>query len=288
MIQTIDNDFRRRTCPFCDSARIGSLGGIPVPPHIGFSTHEIAPNRKSELWQCADCRSWFKQNVLRPEQAVALYSSGESGNRWSNENIEQIKCEEVLDTLSACARPSANALDIGSSTGQLLDFLRARGCDTAGVEYSSACRPILESKGHRYFPSLDQVVGKFDLVTAFDLVEHLYDIPVFFRRCSELLVEGGTLVLLTGDIQSPSARLCRGNWWYLRYPEHVVFPSTRFLRSGTRNFVLRRKVRTYAARGYREPWYRVARRAGPALLRGHYDGLPSLGPDHALVVLGRE
>jgi SAM-dependent methyltransferase len=288
VIQTIDNDCRRRTCPFCDSGRIGSLGEIPVPAHIGFSTHEIAPSRKSELWQCADCRSWFKQNALRPEQAVALYSSGESANRWSNENIEQVKCEEVLDALSACAKPSAKALDIGSSTGQLLDFLRARGCDTAGVEYSSACRPILESKGHRYFPSLDRVVGKFDLVTAFDLVEHLYDIPVFFRRCSELLVEGGTLVLLTGDIQSPSARLCRRNWWYLRYPEHVVFPSMHFLRSGTRNFVLRRKVRTYASRGYREHWYGVARRAGPALLRGRYDGLPSLGPDHALVVLGRE
>ena len=288
MIRTIENDFRRRTCPFCDSARIGSLGDIAVPPHIGFSTHEIAPSRKSELWQCTDCRSWFKQNALKPEQAVALYSSGQSGNRWSNESIEQSKCAEVLDALSACARPSARALDIGCSTGQLLDFLKARGCETAGVEYSSACRPILEGKGHRYFPALGQVDGKFDLVTAFDLVEHLYDIPAFFRRCSELLIEGGMLVLLTGDIQSPSARLCRGNWWYLRYPEHVVFPSTRFLRSGTRNFVLRRKIRTYASLGYRERWYVVARRAGRAILDGRYDGLPSIGPDHALLVLGRE
>lgn len=286
MIQTIDNDFRRRTCPFCESTRIAPLGEIPVPPHIGFSTHEIAPSRKSELWQCADCSSWFKQNALRPESAVALYASGESGNRWSSERFEQIKCEEVLDTLSACARPSAKALDIGSSAGQLLDFLKSRGCDTAGVEYSDACRPILEGKGHHYFPSLDQVDGKFDLVTAFDLVEHLYDIPGFFRRCRELLVEGGTLVLLTGDIESISARLCRDKWWYLRYPEHVVFPSARFLNSGGGHFILRRKIRTYAARGYREPWYRAARRAGPALLRGRYDGLPSLGPDHALVVLG--
>ena len=216
MIETIDNDFRRHNCPLCESTRISQLGGIPVVRHIGFSTHEIAPSRKSELWKCTDCGSWFKQNVVHPEQAAAMYSSGESGNRWSNENVEHIKCREVIETLRACAKESSSALDIGSSTGQLLDFLRAVGCDTAGVEYSSACRELLEKKGHRYFSAIDQVKGQFDLITAFDLVEHLYDVPGFFRRCRELLSENGTLVILTGDIASISARLCRGRWWYLR------------------------------------------------------------------------
>ena len=285
MIQEIDNDFRRSACPFCDSHRVALLGAIPVPPQIGFSTHEISQRRRPELWQCADCGSWFKQNALSPEQAHQLYSSGESGSRWSSEDIGKLKCAEVLQALDALARPSASVLDIGSSGGQLLDYFKARGCVTAGVEYSAACRPILEGKGHGYFASIEEARGRFDVITAFDLIEHLYDVAGFFRRCGELLADGGALVLLTGDIGSPSARLCRGKWWYVRYPEHVVFPSTRFLGAKAADFSLRKKIRTYAARGYREAWPRVARRAGASLLKGRYDGLPSLGPDHALMVM---
>lgn len=287
MIQEIDNGFRHPGCPFCARANVALLGNIPVPPQIGFSTHEISQRRRPELWQCTDCRSWFKQNVLSPEQALLLYSSGESGNRWSSENLETIKCPEVLLALDALAKPGLNVLDIGSSGGQLLDFFKARGCDTTGVEYSAACRPILEGKGHGYFSSIEEARGQFHVIAAFDLIEHLYDLPGFFRRCGELLVEGGTLVLLTGDIESVSARLCRGNWWYVRYPEHVVFPSARYLGAAAGGFSLRSRIRTYAARGYHEPWYRVVRRAGASLLKGRYDGLPAIGPDHALMVLGR-
>ena len=286
--RTIDNDFRWESCPFCASPDLLPIGDIRVPSHISFSTHEIAPARKSELWQCADCGSWLKQNALRPQQAVELYASGDSGNRWFDEKFEQMKCEEVIKALAARARPGMNALDIGCSTGQLLDFLSQRGCLTAGVEYSSACAPIIKAKSHRHFASLDRVEGTFDLITAFDLIEHLYDLRSFFSRCAELLSAGGVLFLLTGDIESISARLCRAKWWYLRYPEHVVFPSTKFLASGTKWFSLRSKLRTYASRGYREPVYVVARRAGAAILRGRYDGLPSLGPDHALLELVRD
>jgi len=287
VIQDINNEFRRLTCPFCASRAVVLIGIIPVPPRISFSTHEINQSRSPELWRCADCQSWFKQNVLSPEQALQLYRSGESGSRWSSEEIEKLKCEEVLKTLDALVKPGMSVLDIGSSGGQLLDYFKARKCATAGVEYSIACRPILEGKGHGYFSSIEDVRGRFDVITAFDLIEHLYDVSGFFRRCSELLVDDGVLVLLTGDIGSPSARLCRGNWWYVRYPEHVVFPSTRFLRSNAGNLALRRKIRTYAAKGYRESWYRTARRAGASLLKRRYDGLPSLGPDHALMVMGR-
>jgi SAM-dependent methyltransferase len=124
-----------------------------------------------------------------------------------------------------------------------------------------------------------------DLVLAFDLVEHLYDLPRFLREVRSALRPGGRLALLTGDIESGTARRVRQGWWYVRYPEHIVFPSWSYWQRCD-GFTDARRVRTYASRGYRAGALRRA--VGLArLAAGGGNGLPLVGPDHHLVVLTR-
>ena len=175
-------------------------------------------------------------------------------------------------------------LDVGCNTGELLDFVKSKGCRTAGVEFSATSRSMLNSKQHQAYDSLDHVTERFDVITAFDLVEHLYDVPGFLKKCQSLLVDGGVVVILTGDKSSLSARICQSKWWYLTHPEHIVFPSRQYYvqHSGLH---VEKWIPTYASKGYKKQPVAVFKGVLKRILKRNYTGLPSLGPDHVLIVL---
>jgi len=253
---------------------------------VTFSTHGISLDLQPELWQCSACLSWFTQNLLPESVAVDLYKTGVSGERWSTASFRQNKCREVLEEVDTWFLPGKRVLDIGCSTGGLLDYAKERGCITYGVEVSDACKNVLLEKGHAYISSLDEAEASvFDVVTGFDVIEHLYNLSSFLNRCHTILRSGGVLLILTGDISSISARLCRSNWWYVRFPEHIIFPSRRFLSMVPKEFRLIRWVRTYASVSYRVPLIPCVRGVLGAIRQSRYTGLPSLGSDHALIVL---
>lgn len=283
----IENDLRYECCPLCTSRRVSRVGTIPYDSPTRFSTSEFEFASAPELWRCSDCESSFVQNVLPEKTAAMLYSSGASSDRWSSEPFELLKPETQVDSLSQYLNAGASVLDIGCNTGELLDYARSRGARTAGVEYSGASRNVLKKKGHASFASLGDVTGQFDVITAFDLVEHFYDVPEFFRKTRSLLKKGGVLVILTGDIGSLTARVCRSNWWYLRYPEHIAFPSRKYFARHS-GLLLEKWLRTYASKGYESSWSQILSQLARGLARGQYTGLPSIGPDHVLVVLKNE
>jgi SAM-dependent methyltransferase len=202
------------------------------------------------------------------------------------EAIEESKPREIVVELSRILRNGTHHLDVGCGGGALLDFSRGKGCLTTGVDYSAITREHLECKGHAWFPSLESLGERtFDVITAFDLIEHLYDVGAFLRDCCLRLRPGGQLVVLTGSIDCRSAQIAGAHWWYVAYPEHIVFPSRLFFKSLS-DFKLETWLPTYAAAQYNYPIYRVLlsylkRKA----LRKKYTGLPSRSPDHALIVL---
>ena len=101
------------------------------------------------------------------------------------------------------------------------------------------------------------------------------------------MVDGGVLILLTGDVNSLSARLSKNNWWYLKAPEHIVFPSRQFFQE-LDNFQLISIDETYASVGHKKNiLWRIAVFAIKKVLLNNYQGLPALNPDHMLVTLGK-
>jgi len=236
------------------------------------------------LWRCRDCHSGFVQNALPEQAARELYGSGDSTARWPALPLERSKTAEVLEEIARLCRPGTRLLDIGANTGDLLDFARARGCETAGVEYSAAARAEIERRGHRAHETLGAAAGEWDVVTAFDVAEHQYDLPGFLAACRSRLRPGGRLLVLTGDIECASARICGSGWWYARYPEHIVFPARGWLAQRP-GFALERCIRTFASPDYCVPWRGRLPAIVVNLARGAYRGLPAPGPDHLLATL---
>ncbi len=284
----IENNTKFKACPLCGSKKILRIGELPKAKKSLFSSYRVSLIFSSEIWKCCTCKSGFKQNIVDAKTAINLYSQGFSDARWSSKTFEEVKTPEVLELVSRVSQHASNILDVGCNTGELLDFLKKDGCITHGVEPSETSRSLLTSKGHIAYASINECKEVYDVIYAFDLVEHLHDLPGFLFWARDKLVSNGRLVILTGNINSISARLSGSSWWYSSYPEHIVFPSKSYFRnhSGYRSEAF---VCSYASKGYRQPFHRIVLSIIKLLLkRRKYIGLPSCGPDHMLIVLVKQ
>ena len=278
----INNNLRHDSCPLCKSYSIINIGKIKYSNPLLYSSSRIEISSCPELWNCSNCNSSFTQNAIREEDSRRLYSQGSSNQRWSSQDLTTTKTKDAIACLSELFAKGGYVLDIGCNTGELLDFAKKFGCETHGVEYSQSSLEVLRLKGHVAYDSISKVDCKFDVITAFDLVEHHYDVPNFLQECLAKLNPGGILVLLTGNIESIPSRLTKSKWWYVSFPEHIVFPSKRYFQSHT-DFKVTGWIPTFAA----PP--KILKSLPRLLIREilmlRPDGRTWLMPDHVIVTL---
>lgn len=282
--RAVVNDCWHHACPCCGSSSLLRVGAISYGSPTPFSTEQITTARVPELWECRRCHSKFTQNSLTEHDAEELYRMGSSGERWKAVPFRDQQRDEVIRVVEAELRPGALVIDVGCNTGEFLDFARGHGCQTGGVEFSEASSAIAAAKGHAMYASLQALDDRSaDVITAFDLVEHLYHPAAFIATCHGKLKPGGKLLIVTGNPQCLAARLYGARWWYVSFPEHIVFPSRSYFAEHT-PFRLERVTATYANKASRMSAWQVLRSAIYGIWHRTGSAL-QLGPDHMLVVL---
>lgn len=117
-------------------------------------------------------------------------------------------------------------LDIGCWTGDFLAALPA-SWTRVGIEPNPRAAATARERGLDVIPTAvehaEVASSTFDLVTLFDVLEHLSDPLTVLRAASGSLKPGGRLTLLTGNLASLGGRTFGADWYYARYPEHVTF-----------------------------------------------------------------
>lgn len=120
-----------------------------------------------------------------------------------------------------------NLLDVGAATGFFLGVARARGWNVRGVEISDFAAGIARGKGIDVttgtLAGLEIPPRSFDLITFWDVIEHVRDPLEELRRATELLVPGGVLLMTTPDWDSRYARLLGKRWHAIVPPEHIHY-----------------------------------------------------------------
>ncbi len=71
--------------------------------------------------------------------------------------------------------------------------------------------------------------GEFDVVTMWDVIEHLRDPRAALAEVARVTRAGGLLVLTTGDVDGPLARRDLEHWDLMHPPGHLTFFSQRTL-----------------------------------------------------------
>lgn len=125
-------------------------------------------------------------------------------------------------------------LDVGCATGEFLALARERGWSILGVDPSSA-RVDAEVRGvpmvGTTIHDADVPAGTLDLVTFWDVLEHVPDPIADLGRARSLLRPGGLIALTVPDGSSLLSKVTRGAWFgYRTAGEHLQF----FTRSSLR------------------------------------------------------
>jgi 2-polyprenyl-3-methyl-5-hydroxy-6-metoxy-1,4-benzoquinol methylase len=118
-------------------------------------------------------------------------------------------------------------LDVGCGTGWFLQLAQQQGADVYGVELS---KPLAEHTGQRLqipvwtVPPDELIgVGQFDVITLFDLIEHVPDPVGLLRAVAHLLSPGGVSLIFTPNLESLGMSVLGPKSSLVRPAEHLFY-----------------------------------------------------------------
>lgn len=117
-------------------------------------------------------------------------------------------------------------LDVGCAAGYFLSVAKENGWRCTGVEVSGEMTRFARD---RYQLDVRQGVldehafdpASFDLITFWDVIEHIPDPRAALAQAHRLLAPGGRLVIETQNVDSRFARFMGRRWHHYKHAEHI-------------------------------------------------------------------
>ena len=136
-----------------------------------------------------------------------------------------------LQAIVAAAPPPARLLELGCARGVFLDLARQAGYRTAGVDINPYAAHYARERFGLEAVATDlrdfAATEPFDIVAAFDVIEHVADPADFLKRAAGLLRPGGLAVIGTPDSSSflyvLAEKMARWTGGLLIYPLYRLF-----------------------------------------------------------------
>jgi SAM-dependent methyltransferase len=181
------------------------------------------------FWECAECGFRFATPTTNPNLVAAIgdyesaYLQYLAPDPSDDVNLSSL-CEWMQRIVPLEGK---RVLDVGAGSGKLVRFMRARGVEAHGIEPSRALFDrFLGTEAAFTWAMLDDYrstgVAAFDVVTAFDVIEHVPDPVALLGEVAAVLKPGGVFFASTPDVGSLPAKAF-GRHWHFYYPYHLSY-----------------------------------------------------------------
>lgn len=240
---------RAKVCSVCGSDRITKFLSAPDRFHLRREVYRLL---RCSSCSCVrlDCPPKPQEMYLHydTEYHAAIASGGEKSadSRWLGHRRK-----------IARYKSGGTILDIGCSSGGFLGTMKSGSWKLYGIEMeaSTADRARLATGAEVFVGNAVDApfaAQSFDVITCFDVLEHVYDPPEFLTRVQKWLKPGGIFFVMLPNIDSWEARMFGSFWYGLELPRHLTHFSPKSLRHlmtrlGFRELALR-TVTSYAER----------------------------------------
>jgi 2-polyprenyl-3-methyl-5-hydroxy-6-metoxy-1,4-benzoquinol methylase len=196
-------------------------------------------------YRCQACSFIFQHPAPVPEDFHAYADTEYEAGGLYREYVraKPMKLEHFRRRLTAIQThlPKGRLLDVGSSCGYFLEVAAEAGYDVQGLEFSknaiAAAAPHIQPRISR--ARVDEIAGEregsYDVITAFDIIEHLERPLVFLAQARRLLGRDGRLVLSTPDASHWLRYVMGARWPMLQPMQHVSLFSGQALRMALTN-----------------------------------------------------
>jgi SAM-dependent methyltransferase len=211
-------------CPSCASLETAIKGDIPQT--IFFADHKLsAPSGPSSLFRCRTCGLSFRSPRPDPEMLRSSYKRIDPGTHWRSD-FSARRDWVLAKGLVGRSFPEGSILDIGCWDGAFLDGFR-NGWKRHGIEINPLAAGLAVSKGISLVAGdvseLDALSSCFDVITAFDMIEHTSDPLAFLRSMVKRLNPAGLIIASSGNTDSVTFKFMGSRYYYYSNPEHISF-----------------------------------------------------------------
>lgn len=201
-------------------------------------TRPFCPENGRSLVQCQQCGLVYVSPRPDPQELYALYGESyfhndDSGTVGYTDYIKdeaniRRTFQRRLKRVERFATPG-RLLDVGCAAGFFLSEAQARGWEPSGLDVSGFAANYTRDRfgipaQQGSLLELDYPDASFDLVTMWDVIEHVPDPAAHLARIARLLPPGGHFALATPDVASLPAKFTGKRWvGYKLQEEHVYY-----------------------------------------------------------------
>jgi 2-polyprenyl-3-methyl-5-hydroxy-6-metoxy-1,4-benzoquinol methylase len=179
-----------------------NCGLVAVDPHPNFDK------------MLSEAIFWANSHHTSPEKVAQHY----------DRNFQEIAFKDFLDMANQY-KQSGRLLDVGCGIGGFVDAAQNAGWDAYGTDISPSIR-IPQERGLKVFQGqigdLDLPDQYFDVITLFDVIEHISDLSILMADIHRFLRPSGGLFVVTPNLDSIPARLLGSKWSAIEPQDHIT------------------------------------------------------------------
>jgi 2-polyprenyl-3-methyl-5-hydroxy-6-metoxy-1,4-benzoquinol methylase len=186
-----------------------------------FRCTSVGYGHHPQIVSCDHCGHVYANPRWSEDEIVAAYTAVEDETYVSERSGRVLTFQKHLAEMETHvgAANGRSLLDVGAYIGVFVEVAQTSGWQAYGVEPSAWAAQEAQRRG------LDVIQGtqdapalqnrQFDVVTMWDVIEHVAEPLAEVQKAHRLLNPAGWLVVHTMDIDSPIARLMGSRWPWL-------------------------------------------------------------------------
>jgi len=188
---------------------------------------------QNELSRCKECSLQFLANFKSPEYYNQIYNKNYfNGDVYKNYLEEELYRRQLFSEKIKLIRKhipgEGSVLDIGCGMGFFLMEMQNKGYHVDGLEISEYAAQIASEKVNTSIITGDLTntsfkSTQFNIVTFWDVLEHIYDPVESLKRVSRIIKNDGVLVVETLNISSLTVKILKEKWPLYYPPYHIYY-----------------------------------------------------------------
>lgn len=189
----------------------------PSEEHFSASGNEVLTDR---VVKCKRCGLVYVNPRLKGERIVEGYSSAEDETYVSQSSGRMATFVSGVKLLERFRPEKGKMLDVGCAAGFFVKAAKERGWDAMGVEPSHWLAKYGRDKLHvdarqGTIHTLKLPANSVDVITFWDVLEHVPDPTADLKEAHRILKPGGLLVVNYPNFGSNLAKIAGRKWWFL-------------------------------------------------------------------------
>lgn len=230
-------------CPICNKSKITNF--------IICKDYTVS-GESFAIAECIHCN--FKFTSPRPtEEYIGKYYESENYISHSNSNkgiinslyklVRNYTLYDKHSIITGLKPNKGNLLDYGCGTGNFLSYCKKKGWTTYGIEPNKTAKNLAEKNNLLIYDSLDelklQVKEKFEIITLWHVLEHLYDPFDTIKQLKRLLNKDGFFLIAVPNNDSYDALWYKEFWAAYDVPRHLLH----FNQKNFKEFIVKSKLK---------------------------------------------